>query len=45
MMPVTQRISRISDTGMLIIDSSTVKIQAEPSLSRSDISTDVRRGI
>jgi hypothetical protein len=42
--PVTQGISRTSDVGMPVMDSSTAEIQAGPNPSRSGIPTDVRGG-
>jgi hypothetical protein len=42
-MPVTQEISRISDVGMLVMDSLIAEIQAGSSLSRSGIPTGIKK--
>jgi hypothetical protein len=42
---VTQKISRISDVEMPVMDSSIKEIQAGPGLSRSSISTSIRKDL
>jgi hypothetical protein len=44
-MPDTQRISKISDTGMPVVDNPAVEIQTELSLSRGEVPTSSREGL